>query len=56
MSLETLKSNVRSLHASFGFEKRMKDLVEDLVKECIHQQQEIEDLHKELDELKTAKA
>ena len=55
MSLETLRSNVRSLHASYGFEKQIKELIEQLVKECIHHGDEIEDLRKELDTLKAAK-
>ena len=56
MSLETIKSNVRSLHASYGFEKRIKELIEQLVKACQEQEVEIEDLHKELDALKAARA
>ena len=56
MSLETIKSNVRSLHASYGFEKRIKELLEQLVKECQEHEEEIETLHKELDTLKAAHA
>lgn len=54
MSLETIRSNVRSLHASYGFEKSIKELVEQLVKACQQQEEEIEELHKELDTLKAA--
>ncbi|HLK13948.1 MAG TPA: hypothetical protein VKT78_04020 [Fimbriimonadaceae bacterium] len=56
MSLETIKSNVRSLHASYGFEKRIKELFEQLVKEVQEQEEELEELHKELDTLKAARA
>lgn len=53
MSLETIKSNARSLHASYGFEKRMKELFEMLVKVCQDQEEAIDELRKELDAMKT---
>ncbi|MHB8637989.1 MAG: hypothetical protein ACYC96_16135 [Fimbriimonadaceae bacterium] len=56
MSLETIKSNVRSLHASYGFEKQIKELFEQLVKACLEQQQELEDLRKEVEAVKAGKA
>ena len=54
MSLETIKGNVRALHASYGFEKQIKEVIEHLIKACQEQQVEVEELRKELDSLKAA--
>ncbi len=46
MSLETIRSNIRSLHASYGFEKRAKELLEMLVKEVIDLEEKVRELEK----------
>jgi hypothetical protein len=43
---------VRSLHASYGFEQRVREHLEQLIKECQRQQEEIDDLRLEVDALK----
>jgi len=55
VSLETIKSNVRALHASYGFEKQMKEVVEQLIKACQSQEEQIHELQRELDSLKAGK-
>ena len=52
MNLETIRSNVRSLHASYGFEQKVREHMEQLVKECQRQQEEIDELRQQLDAMK----
>ena len=55
MSLETIKGNVRAMHAGFGFEKKVKEFLEGLIKEVQYHEKQIEELQKEIADLKAAK-